>query len=72
MTTRRWYMHQALASYPSMKAVLNELTLEEITAALDLESRTLRRKSILDRLISRATRLNEIEFKRQLKEKYHG
>lgn len=55
-----------------MKAVLNELTLEEIIAALDLESRTLRRKSILTRLISRAVRLNEIEFKSNLEKKYHG
>lgn len=72
MSTRRWYLNQALASYPSMKAVLNELTLEEIIAALDLESRTLRRKSILTRLISRAVRLNEIEFKSNLEKKYHG
>ena len=72
MSTRRWYVGQALESYPAMKAVLNELTLGEILAALDLESRTLRRKSILARLISRAVRLNEIEFKCNLERKYHG
>lgn len=72
MTTRRWHVAQALESYPSLKRVIGELTLEEVLAALDLESSTLRRRSHIDRLIQRATRLNELEFTRQLKEKYHG
>ena len=72
MTTRRWYVAQALESYPSLKRVIGELTLEEVLAALDLESSTLRRRSHIDRLIQRATRLNELEFTRQLKEKYQN
>ena len=72
MAVRKWYLDRALASYPSLKAVIGELTLEEVIAALDLESSTLRRRSLIDRLISRAVRLNEVSFNRQLKEKYHG
>ena len=71
MAVRKWYLDRALASYPSLKAVIGELTLEEVIAALDLESSTLRRRSLIDRLISRAVRLNEVSFNRQLKEKYH-
>lgn len=72
MAVRKWYLDRALASYPSLKAVIGELTLEEVIAALDLESSTLRRASLIDRLISRAVRLNEVSFNRQLKEKYRG
>lgn len=72
MAVRKWYLDRALASYPSLKAVIGELTLEEVIAALDLESSTLRRRSLIDRLISRAVRLNEVSFNRQLKEKYRG
>ena len=72
MAVRKWYLDRALASYPSLKDVIGELTLEEVIAALDLESSTLRRRSVIDRLISRAVRLNEVSFNRQLKEKYHG
>lgn len=71
MAVRKWYLDRALASYPGLKAVIGELTLEEVIAALDLESSTLRRRSLIDRLISRAVRLNEVSFNRQLKEKYH-
>lgn len=71
MSVRKWHLNQALTSYPSLKRVLNELTEEEVLAALDLESRTLRRRSIVERLISRATRLNELSYNRQLKEKFH-
>jgi hypothetical protein len=72
MAVRKWYLDQALASYPSLKGVLSELTQEEVMAALDLESATLRRKSLIDRLIQRAVRLNEIVYSRQLKERFHG
>lgn len=72
MAVRKWYLNQALASYPSLKRVLGELTQEEVLAALELESATLRRRSLIDRLISRAIRLNELTFTRQLKEKFNG
>lgn len=72
MTVRTWYLSQATQSYTTLRTVVNQLTFDEVIAALDLESQALRRKSILNRLIARASRLKEIEFTRQLKEKYHG
>ena len=72
MAVRKWHLSQATQSYTTLRTVVNQLTTEEVIAALELESQSLRRKSILNRLISRASRLNEIEFTRQLKEKYHG
>lgn len=72
MAVRKWHIDQALASYPSLKRVLGELTEEEVLAALDLESATMRRRSVIDRLISRAVRLNELSYSRQLKERFGG
>lgn len=72
MAVRKWHLAQATQSFTTLRTVVNQLTSDEVIAALELESQSLRRKSILNRLISRASRLNEIEFTRQLKEKYHG
>ena len=72
MAVRKWYVDQALVSYPVLKTVINELTMDEVIAALEVESATKRRQSITLRLIARATRLNEIVFSRRLKEKFHG
>lgn len=72
MTVRKWYINQALESYSSLRTVLDELTEEEVLAALKLESATLRRRSMISRLISRAVRLNEVFYAISLKEKYHG
>ena len=69
---RKWYIGEALKSFVRLNEVLSELTEEEIVACLDLEAASQRRRSVLDRLISRAVRLKEIEFNRQLKEKYYG
>ena len=52
--------------------MLDELSEDEVLACLQLESASRRRQSILDRLISRAVRLNELSYNRQLKEKFHG
>lgn len=68
---RQWYVSQALSSVTRLNEVLAELTEAEVTACLELESATNRRRSILDRLISRAVRLNEISYSQSLKEKYH-
>lgn len=72
MSTRRWYINKALQSFPGLVEVIGALTEEEVLACLELEAGTLRRRSIIDRLISRAVRLNEISYSRQLKEKFHG
>jgi hypothetical protein len=69
---RKWYVGQALESFTRLNEVISELTVEEVYACLDLEAGTQRRTSILNRLISRAVRLNEVSFNRQLQEKYHG
>ena len=63
---------QALWSFGSLTRVLNDLTEEEVLACLELEAATQRRESVLNRLISRAARLNEIKHVSQLKEKFHG
>lgn len=72
MTVRRYYIDQALTSYTSLTRTLSELTEEEVLACLKLESGTLRRSSVLNRLISRAGRLHELRYTSQLKEKFHG
>lgn len=72
MAARPWHIGQALDSYPSLLKVLSELTEEEVLHALSLESASRRRQSIIDRLISRAVRLNELSYAKTLKEKYHG
>ena len=72
MSVRKWHVDQALHSTRSLMVVLPELTLKEILAALKLESETRRRKNILRRLIGRAARLNELEYVRQLEERYYN
>ena len=72
MAVRKWHLAQATQSYATLRTVVNQLILEEVLAALDLESQSQRRLSITNRLIARASRLKEIEFTSQLKEKYHG
>lgn len=72
MSVRKWYIGEALKSFVRLNEVLSELTDKEVEACLDLEAASQRRRSVLDRLISRAVRLKEIELNRQLKEKYFG
>lgn len=72
MEVRKFLVNQALESFSALQLHLHDLTEAEVIAALDLECGTSRRQSVIDRLISRAARLNEIQYVRQLKEKYHG
>lgn len=72
MSVRKWYVGQALESFVRLNEVLAELTEEEVMACLDLEAATQRRRSVIDRLISRAIRLKEIELQTFLRGKYHG
>lgn len=69
---RKFVMKQALESYPALARHLNDLTEDEVLAALELEAATQRRASVIGRLISRAVRLNEIRYAQTLKEKYRG
>lgn len=72
MAVRKWHLAQALGSFTQLHAVLPSLTGEEVMAALALEASTGRRKSTIDRLISRAVRINELAYKAQLVEQYCG
>ena len=69
---RKWYIDQALHSVSRLNGCLFELTEEEVLKCLELESAAARRASIIDRLISRAVRLNELKYSQSLKELYHG
>ena len=72
MSVRTWYVTQALGSFRALCDVLIELTEEEVLHCLQVEAGSLRRRSVIDRLISRATQLNGERYTRQLKEKFHG
>lgn len=68
----KYKVSAALRSVAGLNELINDLTEAEVLACLQLEAATQRRESVLNRLISRAARLNEITYVRQLKEKYHG
>lgn len=72
MSVRTWYVAQALGSFRTLSDVLGELTEEEVLRCLHVEAGSSRRRSVIDRLISRAARINELNYTRQLKEKFHG
>jgi hypothetical protein len=72
MAISKFRLGQALRSFGSLNEIISELTEQEVLACLDLEAASQRRRSILNRLISRAVRLNEVRYHRQLKEKIHG
>ena len=72
MSTRPWYITEALSSFVRLNEVLSELTEEEVMACLELEAATQRRRSVLDRLITKAVQLNVIVLTQALTEKYHG
>lgn len=69
---RQWYVTESLSSVRRLNVLIDELTEAEVLAALELESGSQRRPSIIDRLISRAVRLNELQYVKTLKGKYHG
>lgn len=72
MAVRRALVSQALGSFQGLRTVLNALTEEEVLECLRVESSSLRRESVIDRLISRAARLHELSYVAQLKEKFRG
>lgn len=72
MEAGQWNIMQALESARSLQACIDQLPEEDVLAALELESGSRRRHSIIVRLIGRAVRLNEIKYRNQLTEKYHG
>lgn len=70
MSVRKWYIGEALKSFVRLNEVLSELTEEEVLACLKLETASQRRKSVIDRLISRAVRLKEITYRKQIQETF--
>lgn len=72
MAIRKWHVTEALKSMSGLIEFLPRLTEEEVLACLDLESQSDRRKSVIDRLIARAVRLNEIAYNQRLNEKYRS
>ena len=69
---RQEYVQLALESYPSMISIISHMTEEELHAALQLESESMRRQSIMNRLIGRLVRINARNHKQQLKEQYNA
>lgn len=67
--TRKWHVDQAVHSVRSLTTVINDLTLAEVEAALQLESSTRRRAHVLRRLLGKAARLNEQIYLTNLKRK---
>ncbi len=72
MAVNKFRVAQALKSFGSLNGVISSLTEEEVLECLRLEASSSRRPTILDRLTSRAVRLNEISYHRQLKEKFYA
>jgi hypothetical protein len=70
MSVRSWYVHEALTSFARLSDLLTELTEEEVLHCLKLESASNRRGTVINRLISRAARLNEIRYVAQLRKDY--
>lgn len=62
----------ATGSYQHLTQVVNELTLEEVQAALALEAKSRRRKSIVNRLIARFLRIVELDLQETLTRRYGG
>ncbi len=71
-TVRRELVVQALDSFLALTTTLEELTEDEVLACLELEASSLRRQSVINRLISRAVRLRELSYVAYLKERFNG
>lgn len=72
MPTREWHVSEALHSFRRLKSILDELTEEEVLAALKIEHGSLRRQSVIQLLTKRAEQLNLSTFHAKLKEEIHG
>lgn len=72
MPVRDWYISEALHSFRRLKSVINDLTEDEVEAALKLEHGSRRRASVTRLLTTRAAQFNRSTFKAMLKEKLNG
>lgn len=67
-----WRTTRALDSFRSLLAIADKLTEEEVYFCLKLEMETQRRKTVIDRLVTRAADINKQLFIKTLKEKING
>lgn len=67
-----WRTAKALESVRELEKVLKQLTMDEVFYCLKMEVETLRRKTIIDRLISQAAELNKEQFIATLRQKLYG
>lgn len=72
MAIRNWYISEALHSFRRLKSVINDMTEDEVEAALKLEHSSRRRSTVLNLLKSKAGQFNRRSFDATLKEKLHG
>lgn len=66
------FIQRALESFQGLMEVLTSMTEEEVLYALELESQSLRRSTVLRRLILRAGTLQSARYKNELRKKYHA
>lgn len=69
MPVRDWYISEALHSFRRLKSVLNDLTEDEVEAALKLEHSSRRRSTVLRLLTTKAGHFNRRSFDAALKER---
>lgn len=72
MSVRDWYISEALHSFRRLKSVLEDLTEDEVEAALKLEHGSRRRSTVMRLLTKKAEQFNRSLFVTTLKEKIHG
>lgn len=60
----------ALTDWSALQVQINKLTEDEVTAALEFESSSRRRETLIRRLIRRKLRLAEIRQRRDLEGRY--
>lgn len=71
-SVREWYVSEALHSFRRLKSVLDELTEEEVLAALKLEHGSRRRHTLIGVLTAKAEQFHSEKFHANLEEKIHG
>lgn len=65
-SVREWYVSEALHSFRRLKSVLDELTEEEVLAALKLEHGSRRRHTLIGVLTARAEQFHLKKFRLDL------
>ena len=67
-----WRVHKALDSVRSLNSFIGELTETEVLHVLKVESASLKRKMVMNKLILKAAELNRLTYIQTLKEKCYG